>query len=87
MVNGEANKIFVSVENKSDRNITLENVAGSFHHPVSNKVVKNVCILCPSSICEIFIQPPDVMQTTTLPYKLPLLQGAKLQLPYQFHSE
>ncbi|KAI0077889.1 hypothetical protein K474DRAFT_1661119 [Panus rudis PR-1116 ss-1] len=66
VVNGESNQIFVTIENKSDRNITLENIAGSFHHPESNRLIKN---------------------TTALSYKLPLLEGAKLQLPYQFYSE
>ncbi|KAI0360081.1 hypothetical protein OH77DRAFT_1394594 [Trametes cingulata] len=45
VVNGERNKIFVAVENKSDRNVTLKNIAGSFHHPESNKLVKNTTAL------------------------------------------
>lgn len=43
VVNGERNKIFVTVENQSELNITLKNVAGSFHHPETNALVKNVC--------------------------------------------
>ncbi|KAI0784179.1 hypothetical protein C8Q75DRAFT_724865 [Abortiporus biennis] len=66
VVNGERNKIVINVENKSGRNVTLENIAGSFHYPESNKLVKN---------------------TTAVPFKLPLLEGGKLQLPYQFYSE
>ncbi|KAI0806328.1 hypothetical protein BC629DRAFT_1486973 [Irpex lacteus] len=66
VVNGERNNIIVSIENKSDRNVTLQSIAGSFHHPDSNKLVKN---------------------TTAANFKLPLLEGAKLQLPYSFHSE
>ena len=42
VVNGQKNDIFVSVENKSDRNVTLQNIAGSFHHPETNKLIKNV---------------------------------------------
>ncbi|KAI0768112.1 hypothetical protein BD413DRAFT_614768 [Trametes elegans] len=45
VVNGEQNKIFVAIENKSGRNITLKNIAGSFHHPESNKLVKNTSAL------------------------------------------
>ncbi|KAI0091352.1 hypothetical protein BDY19DRAFT_935298 [Irpex rosettiformis] len=41
VVNGEKNIIFVSIENKSDRNVTLQSIAGSFHHPDTNKLVKN----------------------------------------------
>ncbi|KAH8100904.1 hypothetical protein BXZ70DRAFT_936441 [Cristinia sonorae] len=66
VVNGESNKLFVLVENKSGQNITLENIAGSFHNPQTGKLIKN---------------------TTSLSYKLPLVDGAKLSLPYQFHSE
>ncbi|KAK7690619.1 hypothetical protein QCA50_005718 [Cerrena zonata] len=66
VVNGEANRVWVSIENKSNRNVTLQAIAGSFHDTESNKVVKN---------------------TTALSYSLPLLEGAKLKLPYQFYSE
>ena len=45
VVNGQRNDIFVSVENKSDRNVTLQNIAGSFHHADSGKLIKNVCCL------------------------------------------
>lgn len=42
VVNGQRNQMFLSVENKSDRNITLENIAGSLHHPETDKLIKNV---------------------------------------------
>ncbi|KAI0329075.1 hypothetical protein GY45DRAFT_1325471 [Cubamyces sp. BRFM 1775] len=45
VVNGERNKIFLAIENKSDRNVTLKNIAGSFHHPETNKLVKNTTAL------------------------------------------
>ncbi|EPT01344.1 hypothetical protein FOMPIDRAFT_1023270 [Fomitopsis schrenkii] len=45
VVNGERNKIILSVENQSDRNITIKSIAGSFHHPESNKLVKNTSAL------------------------------------------
>ena len=41
-MNGERNKMTLNVENQSDRNITITSIAGSFHHPESNKLVKNV---------------------------------------------
>ena len=42
VVNGERNRIIVMIENQSDRNVTLKNIAGSFHHPETNALVKNV---------------------------------------------
>lgn len=42
VVNGEKNKISLTVENKSDRNVTLTSIAGSFHHTDTNAVIKNV---------------------------------------------
>jgi len=42
VVNGEKNKISLTVENKSDRNVTLASIAGSFHHADTNSVIKNV---------------------------------------------
>jgi len=45
VVNGEQNKIFVSVENKSDRNITLKSISGSFHNPETDALVKNASTL------------------------------------------
>jgi len=65
-VNGERNNILITIENKSERNITLQSIAGSFHHPETNALVKN---------------------TTAMTYKVPLVEGAKLQLPYSFYSE
>lgn len=66
VVNGQRNDIIVTIENKSDRNVTLQNIAGSFHHPDTNKLVKN---------------------TTALTYRMPLLEGAQMKLPYSFYSE
>jgi len=45
VVNGEKNRISLTVENKSDRNVTLTSVAGSFHNPDTNDVIKNVSAL------------------------------------------
>ena len=42
IVNGEQNKLAVSIENKSDRNVTLKSISGSFHHPETNALIKNV---------------------------------------------
>lgn len=42
VVNGEKNTITLAVENKSGRNVTLTTVAGSFHDPETNNVIKNV---------------------------------------------
>ncbi|KAG2157945.1 uncharacterized protein EDB93DRAFT_1246441 [Suillus bovinus] len=45
VVNGERNQIFLLVENKSDRNVTLQSVAGSFHHPETGTLIKNTSSL------------------------------------------
>ncbi|KAG6329243.1 hypothetical protein ID866_9849 [Astraeus odoratus] len=66
VVNGERNQIFLAVENKSDRNVTLQTVGGSFHHPETGALIKNI---------------------TSVSYGLALLEGAKLRIPYAFHSE
>ncbi len=42
VVNGEKNLILLSIENKSDRNVTLLSMSGSVHHPDTNALVKNV---------------------------------------------
>jgi hypothetical protein len=43
IVNGEKNSLTVTVENKSDRNVTLLGVSGSLHHPDTDELIKNVC--------------------------------------------
>ncbi|KAF8867867.1 hypothetical protein BD779DRAFT_1615720 [Infundibulicybe gibba] len=45
VVNGEKNSLTLSVENKSDRNVTLDSVSGSVHHPETNALVKNLTTL------------------------------------------
>lgn len=41
VVNGERNQILLLVENKSDKNVTLQSVAGSFHHSETGTLIKN----------------------------------------------
>ncbi|KZT07697.1 uncharacterized protein LAESUDRAFT_724688 [Laetiporus sulphureus 93-53] len=45
VVNGERNKIFLNVENLSDRNVTITSIAGSFHNSITNALVKNTSAL------------------------------------------
>ncbi|CAA7266917.1 unnamed protein product [Cyclocybe aegerita] len=45
VVNGEKNLLTVSVENKSDRNVTLVNIAGALLHPDTNAVLKNLTVV------------------------------------------
>ncbi|OSD06375.1 hypothetical protein PYCCODRAFT_926219 [Trametes coccinea BRFM310] len=45
VINGERNRMFLAIENKSDRNVTLKNIAGSFHHPETNRLIKNTTAL------------------------------------------
>lgn len=42
VVNGERNSLTVTIENKSDRDVTLVNIAGSLHLPDKDVLVKNV---------------------------------------------
>jgi len=42
VVNGGKNALIVTVENKSDRNVTLLNIAGALLHPDTNAVLKNL---------------------------------------------
>ncbi|KAG6832814.1 hypothetical protein H0H92_009433 [Tricholoma furcatifolium] len=42
VVNGEKNVLLLNVENKSGRNVTLVNIAGSVSHPETGRVVKNL---------------------------------------------
>jgi hypothetical protein len=34
--------MYLVVENRSDKNVTLQLVAGSFHHPETGTLIKNV---------------------------------------------
>lgn len=43
VVNGERNALTVTIENKSDRDVNLVNIAGSLHLPDKDVLVKNVC--------------------------------------------
>ncbi|KAF8624518.1 hypothetical protein AX15_005830 [Amanita polypyramis BW_CC] len=45
VVNGERNSMTITVENKSDRNITAVNIAGSVHHPETHALVRNLTAL------------------------------------------
>jgi len=42
VINGEKNSLVLSVESKSDRNVTLVRVAGSVHHAETNTLIKNL---------------------------------------------
>jgi len=44
VVNGERNIINLFVENNTKRNVTLLSVAGSFHHPETDRLLKNTTI-------------------------------------------
>jgi hypothetical protein len=45
VVNGEINKLFLTIENKTGKNVTLLSVAGEFHHPTTDQLIKAVCAL------------------------------------------
>jgi hypothetical protein len=85
VVNGEKNRISLTVENKSDRNVTLTSVAGSFHNPDTNDVIKNVRNL--KSFRRVTASEKWWLQVSALQYDIRLIEGTKLQIPYTFHSE
>jgi len=85
VVNGEKNGMLLNVTNVSERNVTLINIGGSFHHPETHALVRNVCshphlqISCPT--CFLF------HQISTAKYSIQLPAGSKIQIPYSFYSE
>ncbi|KIJ52537.1 hypothetical protein M422DRAFT_58680 [Sphaerobolus stellatus SS14] len=42
VINGEKNSLYLIVENKSELNSSLKSLAGSFHHPETGALVKNI---------------------------------------------
>ena len=76
--------MFLTVENKSERNITLKTVFGSVHNADTNALLKNVrhAMCCVLSALGVTLE-----QITAIPYRMPLLQNIKMQVPYAFHSE
>jgi len=40
VVNGEINKLFLTIENKTGKNVTLHSVAGEFRHPTTDQLIK-----------------------------------------------
>ena len=44
VVNGEQNKINLLIENKSELNVTLLQIGGSFHDAISDALIKNVSL-------------------------------------------
>ena len=43
VINGELNKLFLTIENKTGKNVTLHSVAGEFLDPTSEQLIKAVC--------------------------------------------
>lgn len=42
IVNGEKNSLTITVENKSDKNVTLRSLGGSLYNPETDALIKNV---------------------------------------------
>jgi hypothetical protein len=42
IVNGELNKLLLTIENRTGKNVTLLSVAGEFLHPNSEQLIKTV---------------------------------------------
>jgi len=66
VVNGELNKLLLTIENRTGKNVTLLSVAGEFLNPNSEQLIKTA---------------------NNLTYGVHLPDTARIQLPYQFHSE
>jgi hypothetical protein len=45
VVNGEPNKLLLTIENKTGKNVTLHSVAGEFLDPTTEQLIKAVCAL------------------------------------------
>jgi hypothetical protein len=43
IINGEVNKLFLTIENKTGKNVTLHSVAGEFSDPTTEQLIKAVC--------------------------------------------
>lgn len=48
IVNGQKNSLTITLENKSNLNLTVLSVAGALTHPDTNALVKNVRVKTPS---------------------------------------
>ncbi|KAG6850705.1 hypothetical protein H0H93_009863 [Arthromyces matolae] len=77
VINGEKNSLLLNVENKSGRNVTLVNVAGSVSHPETNRLVKNK--FYPTNL--------KPVKLTATKFGVTLPEDIKLELPYTFYSD
>jgi len=84
VVNGELNKLFLTIENKTGKNVTLHSVAGEFLDPTTEQLIKAVCAL-PSPLAN--SQSCFFYQANNLTYGVDLPDTTRIELPYSFHSE
>lgn len=82
-MNGENNRLNLNIENTSGKNVTLLSVAGAFFNTVGEGLIKAVrySVLYWVDVLNFRVQ------TSNLTYGIPLMDGAKVVLPYSFHSE
>lgn len=45
IVNGEMNKLLLTIENRTGKNVTLLSAAGEFLDPTTEQLIKAVCAL------------------------------------------
>ena len=45
VINGEVNQLFLTIENKTGKNVTLHSVAGEFYDPATEQLIKAVRVL------------------------------------------
>jgi hypothetical protein len=85
IVNGQKNTITITLENKSNQNLTLLSVAGSLTHPDTNALVKNVRLRATQSkIVDLTLS----VKLTSIPFGNVLLaEKLKINIPYTFYSQ
>lgn len=86
--------MWLNIENNLGKNVTLLTAAGEFRYPDSDKTLKTVCpvrtfsTLLPCTLLgSVLIDSHTLLQLSNLTYGINLMEGAKIRLPYSFHSE
>ena len=67
IVNGEKNLLVINVENKSDKNVTLLNIAGSVNKPDSGALIRNVSAVSSTPLCQSFCEGVGLRGRSLLP--------------------
>lgn len=85
VINGEQNKLLLTIENRMGKNVTLLTVAGEFLDPTTGQLIKAVRTFCYITTWVLITFP--IHQANNLTYGISLPDTARIQLPYNFYSE